>query len=554
MYEYSQRCITFILKILSFFISYIVLLCNSYSKSQIRKRTKKMYKNQMKFATQASEWVTVASNLDILEGYDNWSIRLEKSNNLKFNDQEIIQHIQIIESLLEKQSYKAIGIYLSLNCYRNAFSLNTSSLYIYLTKTKVIVERYFELFIAMIQFYVGMKSYSEIVHLTTNKSSSKGDIDAFYQKLIAYNDSGIEITKSQKKIIISRCIKSYGTSCLHLSGGGCLGMYHIGVCKALIDMNLLPSIISGSSGGAIIAGLICCNKIDEFFKKIDNDSFILDAFDGISDKKQDINIKLIRLLNTGGLMSLRQLSTCLHKNYGDLTFLEAFNYTGRIMNVSVTVDRAGENSFLLNYLTSPNILIWSAVTASCCLPGLFEKVELYQKNMNGDTVPYMKGQLWYDGSVTNDIPRKKLTEEFNCDFFIVSQVNPHVIPFKEYNFYSMHQKSNLVEKIWFKGVSQINYWITKIVSFAHNNFPRYFLLDIIHYMLNQNYSGDVSIYPIGSVWKAIPDYINIVTNPTKEYIEFTNNKAFVRTLKSTIQIKTLTQIENNLKLAYNFLT
>lgn len=38
-------------------------------------------------------------------------------------------------------------------------------------------------------------------------------------------------------------------------------------------------------------------------------------------------------------------------------------------------------------------------------------------------------QRWIDGSVDNDLPMTKLSELFNVNHFIVSQVNPHIVPF-----------------------------------------------------------------------------------------------------------------------------
>jgi TAG lipase / steryl ester hydrolase / phospholipase A2 / LPA acyltransferase len=38
-------------------------------------------------------------------------------------------------------------------------------------------------------------------------------------------------------------------------------------------------------------------------------------------------------------------------------------------------------------------------------------------------------QRWIDGSVDNDLPMAKLSELFNVNHFIVSQVNPHIVPF-----------------------------------------------------------------------------------------------------------------------------
>ena len=42
----------------------------------------------------------------------------------------------------------------------------------------------------------------------------------------------------------------------------------------------------------------------------------------------------------------------------------------------------------MNYLTSPNVLVWSAVVASCAIPGMFDPVTLMTKMDNGQVVPY----------------------------------------------------------------------------------------------------------------------------------------------------------------------
>ena len=42
---------------------------------------------------------------------------------------------------------------------------------------------------------------------------------------------------------------------------------------------------------------------------------------------------------------------------------------------------------------------------------------------------YPEGLTWQDGSLELDLPMVKLAEMFNVNHFIVSQVNPHVIPF-----------------------------------------------------------------------------------------------------------------------------
>lgn len=88
---------------------------------------------------------------------------------------------------------------------------------------------------------------------------------------------------------------------------------------------------------------------------------------------------------------------------------------------------------LLNYLTAPNVLIWSAVAASCSVPFMFPSYEILAKDpKTGCTRPWNAyPERWIDGSVDNDLPMAKLSELFNANHFVVSQVNPHIVPFLE---------------------------------------------------------------------------------------------------------------------------
>jgi TAG lipase/steryl ester hydrolase/phospholipase A2/LPA acyltransferase len=47
-----------------------------------------------------------------------------------------------------------------------------------------------------------------------------------------------------------------------LSGGGLMGMYHIGVLLALKEAGITPRIIAGSSAGSIIAACIAVRGIE----------------------------------------------------------------------------------------------------------------------------------------------------------------------------------------------------------------------------------------------------------------------------------------------------
>lgn len=109
------------------------------------------------------------------------------------------------------------------------------------------------------------------------------------------------------------------------------------------------------------------------------------------------------------------------------------------MNITTTGQGPYDSCKLLNYLTAPNVVIWSAVCASCALPYIFGPMELYCKDEYGQIKLYMpEGKFlnvksnskvsidkkFVDGSISADVPTQYLSEMFNVNCFIVSQVNP----------------------------------------------------------------------------------------------------------------------------------
>lgn len=98
---------------------------------------------------------------------------------------------------------------------------------------------------------------------------------------------------------------------------------------------------------------------------------------------------------------MTQLQSCIRNNVRDLTFQEAFELTGRIINISISPNDVRKDvPHLLNYLSAPNVLVWSAASASCAVPFLFAPVELLCKDSNGNIVPYFaEGNVKFaDGS------------------------------------------------------------------------------------------------------------------------------------------------------------
>ena len=121
-----------------------------------------------------------------------------------------------------------------------------------------------------------------------------------------------------------------------------------------------------------------------------------------------------------------------------LTFREAFDRTGRVLTISATpVRNRGRRAvpLQLNHISTPHVDIASAVCASACIPGLIEPVVLLEKGPDGALRPYHLADegderiAMRDGSFESDVPLEALAATFGATFTIVSQVNPHVVPF-----------------------------------------------------------------------------------------------------------------------------
>ncbi|XP_066307020.1 triacylglycerol lipase SDP1-like [Miscanthus floridulus] len=254
-------------------------------------------------------------------------------------------------------------------------------------------------------------------------------------KMVCDSDSD-ELPLEEKLAFMHETRHAFGRTALLLSGGASLGSFHVGVVKTLVEHKLLPRIISGSSVGSIMCSIVATRswpELESFFEEWHSLKFF--------DQMGGIFPVVKRILTQGAVHDIRHLQVLLRNLTSNLTFQEAYDMTGRILVVTVCSPRKHEPPRCLNYLTSPHVLIWSAVTASCAFPGLFEAQELMAKDRFGQTIPFHAPFLlgieertvaptrrWRDGSLESDLPMKQLKELFNVNHFIVSQANPHIAP------------------------------------------------------------------------------------------------------------------------------
>ena len=258
--------------------------------------------------------------------------------------------------------------------------------------------------------------------------------------MIAYTE---KLTHKQKFEILSELKSSYGRTSLLLSGGGQLGFYHFGFIKQLIQHKIMPKVVAGSSAGSLIVAAIGCYKKEDLLKRINKANWDLKVLEKKGKLMAPVR-KLLRFISNGNLLDICTVQQTLLDIFGKITFKEAFQKTGNIINITILDANKFESFQVLNYLTAPNVMIWSAASASYSLPGLFGPSKIYCKNQNGEVLEWLPGEkMFIDGSLDADLPIRRISEMFHTNYSIASQANPFVIPFMS------RSKNKLASKKYF---------------------------------------------------------------------------------------------------------
>jgi TAG lipase/steryl ester hydrolase/phospholipase A2/LPA acyltransferase len=115
------------------------------------------------------------------------------------------------------------------------------------------------------------------------------------------------------------------------------------------------------------------------------------------------------------------------------------------------------------------------------------------KDETGAIVPYHPyGVRFTDGSVENDLPMARLAELFNVNHFIVSQVNPYVLPFIDPTADPDHLGVFRKMKRFIK--SETRHRLLQAAELGL--FPRTRALSFLPGLIGQKYEGDITIVPV----------------------------------------------------------
>eukprot|EP00434_Breviolum_minutum_P018590 symbB.v1.2.016398.t1/scaffold1247.1/size129121/6 len=227
--------------------------------------------------------------------------------------------------------------------------------------------------------------------------------------------------------------KAIGRTALCLSGGGSLAMHHMGVCRFLLEEGLMPKIVSGVSGGSIVAGFLAIHTDEEILKHV----FVPEIPHRHAPHRWFPHWwqELFNFLHLGVLVPTEDFENTSQAFFGHWTFEEAFRRTGRPVTIVISSNfsRKLPACVMLNHMTAPRVTIASAVAASCAAIGVMRPRGLVVKDpVTGTLAPFnVLGESFADGSFTAEVPKDYLRSCFGATRFLVSQVNPHVSSFMD---------------------------------------------------------------------------------------------------------------------------
>lgn len=349
----------------------------------------------MRGAENYSEWLNYARQLDTIRGLSGWRLQVDDHSKKFFDNDALAEAIFHMKHAQAKGNPLELCRLLQIYLHKNFGGKDHAALYSdYLTGTKAIIEEF-------------NHTISECLQCLRNNVEEN-----------RYNPVALASLHAMLKDLKH----SIGNTALSLSGGGELRWTHVGVVEALVEVDLLPKVISGASGGALVAGYLGTQGLARLKDGAVDMTVIqppLEPYAG----------RITSMLKTGRFVDSDKLVDLLKPVYGgDITFLEAYRETGITLNISVCAQVEHDYLRVLNHITAPEVLVWSAVMVSVAFPLLIRgqvSKTLYCKDAQGNIKVFELGKpnLWFDGSFANDVGPKSIPHVLNVSQIVVSQVN-----------------------------------------------------------------------------------------------------------------------------------
>eukprot|EP01061_Rhynchopus_euleeides_P018527 TRINITY_DN30678_c0_g1_i1.p1 TRINITY_DN30678_c0_g1~~TRINITY_DN30678_c0_g1_i1.p1 ORF type:complete len:698 (+),score=260.45 TRINITY_DN30678_c0_g1_i1:35-2095(+) len=392
----------------------------------------------MQEAEDYADWYQHAMEYCNSYGFYHW--RKDRSDGL-FDYAEIQHRIKGIRSLLKdaknsdtEENIQRLMVHLRSDIVRGPCGICKTAAFTYNIGTKRVIEEYIEAIQEAIDYISGLRSIA-------------------HAEIYSY---------------LNECLKCHGMSALLLSGGQSLSMYHMGVCRGLFNMGVLPRVICATGTSAVVASFICCTtdlSLTDFFA--DNsamyEKYRFDAFmqetttsrqrsrsrsgegagapEPPKEKDEGLFPKMMRrfrrFCETGTFMDIEVVAEFVTQVLGDITFREAFDKTGRTLNIVISNLRecsivvphtsytlhqslvgGGDTKWVANYLTAPDVLVRTAAVAAISqgIVGtlLWKGYGLLRKNpKTGAIEPFSPSAYHSNKESAESMAVERISEQFN---------------------------------------------------------------------------------------------------------------------------------------------
>jgi predicted acylesterase/phospholipase RssA len=133
----------------------------------------------------------------------------------------------------------------------------------------------------------------------------------------------------------------------------------------------------------------------------------------------------------------------------------------------------------------------------------------------GEVVPYMRSKRWIDGSVSNDLPMLRLARLHNINHYIVSQTNPHIVPFmREPNRRKRSLATYARDMATVAGRDLI-----KVTRDHLGGLGAMRIVDTLNEVMQQRYSGDINIVPKHTAQQLMRMFANPTVTDIRRFIQ-----------------------------------
>jgi len=418
-------------------------------------------------ATDYAGWMEASLRLDELQGLDQW--RLDDASD-DYDWRLIRSRLQQLRQLRAQQPIGPLLVHLRQGLHWNLGNIGNPRLFSHCrVGTKVLVTRYID----------------EICEALRHIADVPDDQLSHAEKLHFFHETAL----------------SFGRSALMLSGGASFGLFHVGVVRALFREGLLPNVLSGSSAGSVVAAKLGTHRPEDLGAMLEPEQAYYQFWK---------MLPMTQMLRRRVMMDQTQLRRALSRNIRDMTFEEAHRLSGRTINITVSPAGTNQPPRLLNHVTFPYLFLREAVLASCAVPLLFPPVMLMTRADDGEREPYLPLLRWNDGSLKSDLPVMRMRRLHNVNHFIVSQTNPHVVPFlvrrEPGGFNLRHTLSQYAYSTVVSQADALSRVASSILPMKRLRKP----FEMASSVLSQDYSGNVNIFPRFR----IASYVELIRNPT----------------------------------------